>query len=193
MKISPVKIKRKILRNIKKVPERVRQEARRRFNVAKREMIDEFENHPVTREIEGGPAASNSSGTLGGEGNLFSFIGFYEGTSPIDVLRELLQSYEINTFRPTIRKRASGIDYRFRITGPSIEQIEAATYLNWLGKSWIRGVERGMSGLGNYLAVMGAMSSRSGGGLQIKRVRGSAHKPTRYVSSMLRTFFLRFR
>ena len=194
MRISPVTIKRKILRSITKVPERVRQDARRKFNRAKREMMDDFESHPITREIESGPAGGNSSGTLGGVGNLFSFIGFYEGTNPVEVLRGLLDSYEINTFSPTIKKRADGVDFRFRVSGPSMEEIQTATYLNWLGKSWVRGIERGMSGIGNYLATAGAAGSRSGGGIQAtQKMRGSAYRPTKYVSSLLRTFFLRLR
>ena len=36
----------------------------------------DFESHPVTQELDGGENASNISGTLGGYGNLFSFLGF---------------------------------------------------------------------------------------------------------------------
>jgi hypothetical protein len=192
MKINPTRIRKKLLRNMNKVPPKVRLDAQRKFNRAKAEMINEFESHAVTREIEAGPAGKNSSGTLGGYGNLFSFIGFYQGATPIETLRSLLNSYKIDITKPHIIKRNIGVDFRFRIEGPSIEQIEAATYLNWLGKSWVRGVERGMSGIGNYLASMGATSSRSGGGIQAtQKMRGGAYRPTKYVSSLMRTFFLR--
>jgi hypothetical protein len=194
MRINPVKIKRKIVRNIKKVPERVKIEAQRKFNRAKREMITEFESHPITQELEGGPMGGNVSGTLGGVGNLFSFIGFQEGSNPIATLREMLNNYRINIMSPKIIKRSSGVDFKFRVTGPSMAEIEAATYLSWLGKSWVRGIERGMTGLGNYLALMGAIGSRSGGGIQAKTsYRGGAYRPTKYMSSLLRTFFLNFR
>jgi len=194
MRINPIKIKRKIVRNIKKVPERVKIEAQRKFNRAKREMITEFESHPITQELEGGPMGGNVSGTLGGVGNLFSFIGFQEGSNPIATLREMLNNYRINIMSPKIIKRSSGVDFQFRVTGPSMAEIEAATYLSWLGKSWVRGVERGMTGLGNYLALMGAIGSRSGGGIQAKTsYRGGAYRPTKYMSSLLRTFFLNFR
>ena len=43
---------------------------------AQRDLIKDFHNHAITREIKSGPTSSNSSGTLGGYGNLFSFIGF---------------------------------------------------------------------------------------------------------------------
>ena len=47
------------------------------FERIKRETINEFLRHPVTKEIEAGPTAQNISGTLDGYGNLFSYIGFY--------------------------------------------------------------------------------------------------------------------
>ena len=42
----------------------------------KQRFLAEFQAHPVTQEIDGGVSARNSSGTLGGYGNLFTFIGF---------------------------------------------------------------------------------------------------------------------
>ena len=57
----------------------------------KKDMIKSFLGLGVTREILGGKNASNISGTLGGYGNLFSFIGFPEGSSPVDPIVELLQ------------------------------------------------------------------------------------------------------
>ena len=44
-------------------------------------LIKQFESHPVTKEISGGSSSSNVSGTLGGYGNLFSFIGFHNNSS----------------------------------------------------------------------------------------------------------------
>ena len=42
-----------------------------------------FDDHEITKEIEAGPGARNSSGTLGGYGNLYTFIGFSRGQDPI--------------------------------------------------------------------------------------------------------------
>ena len=39
-------------------------------------LMKEFEEHTVTKEIEEGAGASNISSTLGGYGNLFTYIGF---------------------------------------------------------------------------------------------------------------------
>ena len=55
----------------------------RKFERAKDEMIKDFLSLKVTQEIAGGPGALNMSGTLGGYGNLFSFIGFDMGDNPM--------------------------------------------------------------------------------------------------------------
>jgi hypothetical protein len=62
-----------------------------KINAAQKEMIEEFQNHPVTREISAGENASNSSGLLGGYGNLFSFIGFDQGSDPIGSLDSIFK------------------------------------------------------------------------------------------------------
>ena len=44
------------------------------FDYERDQFLEDYEEHPVTQEIEGGPDAPNSSGTLSGITNLFSFI-----------------------------------------------------------------------------------------------------------------------
>ena len=51
----------------------------------------DFESHPVTQELEGEENASNISGTLGGYGNLFSFLGFNQGANPTTPVKLLIQ------------------------------------------------------------------------------------------------------
>ncbi len=60
-----------------------------------KEFITSFNAHPVTQEIEGGARSTNISGTLGGVGNLFTYIGFDSGSNPIKPLRNLLETYDI--------------------------------------------------------------------------------------------------
>ena len=64
------------------------------FNKIKTAMIREFLNHPVTEEIKNGPDSPNLSGTLNGYGNLFSYIGFYDGDDPI---KAVLEEFEKST------------------------------------------------------------------------------------------------
>ena len=54
-------------------------------------MMQNFESHPVTREFDSGPDASNLSGALGGYGNLFSYIGFYSGEDPLAAITSYLK------------------------------------------------------------------------------------------------------
>ena len=61
--------------------------ANKAFNKSKNQFLEEFNSHPITKELEEGPEGSNLSNTLGGIGNLFSFIGFYKTDKPIDEVR----------------------------------------------------------------------------------------------------------
>ena len=159
------------------------------FEKIKREMILEFMNHPVTREILGGPHASNESGTLDGYGNLFSFIGFDAGDNPIDPILDLLSNSKIQ-YSNTAN---SGI--MFTIFIPSKQKIFDATPLKWsTGRSWSEAIERGLSGLGYYLNRDYIKESDSGTGIQTKSVlrRGAKYKPVKYISALMNEYTKRF-
>ena len=70
-----------------------RKVANAKFQRAKNSLINNFNSHPVTREIEAGPEADNSSRTLGGSGNLFTFIGFFREDNPVEMVRNALQRH----------------------------------------------------------------------------------------------------
>ena len=151
----------------------IQKEALRRIrdqvNEAQREMLMDFENHPITREINSGPEANNESGTLGGYGNLFSFIGFEYGSDPIAPVRKILQkALKIKTLPSSHRS----ILLKFQVELPSKEDIFKNTPMPWAdGRSWVEGIERGISGLGKYLNVNSRKygnASRSETGLQVK-------------------------
>ena len=74
----------------KKAKDKAFEKAEKKVQVEKSRVIDAFDNHEVTKEIAAGPKASNTSGTLGGYGNLFSFIGFDAGSDPITPVKEVL-------------------------------------------------------------------------------------------------------
>ena len=53
------------------------------------------------------------------------------------------------------------------------------------GRSWAEGVEKGISGLGNYINRM-TLSGRSGQGIQTKnKVRSGQFRNTKYLSNIL--------
>jgi len=158
------------------------------FEKIKREMILQFMNHPVTREILGGPDASNESGTLDGYGNLFSFIGFNKGDDPIEAILDLLNNSEIRS------SNTSNSGIMFTISIPSKQAIFAATPLPWAsGRSWSEAIERGISGLGYYLNRENLNNSNSGTGIQVKsNLRKGKYKPVKYISALITEYTKKF-
>jgi hypothetical protein len=155
------------------------------FNKIKNEFIQEFMNHPITQEIQGGISATNSSGTLNGITNLYSFIGFDEGTDPIRPIEELLKK---SNYRVLFNNRSADATVIFDI--PTAAQIFEITPMPWaIGRSWARGIETGISGLGYYLKK--TKNSRSGLGVQStsQQVRsGVMFKNSKYISDLINRF-----
>lgn len=157
------------------------------FDKIKQEMLDEFLAHPVSVEIQAGPEAENSSGTLGGYGNLFSFIGFNDGENPLEPIIELLQSSRIEYSKDTQN------GFLMKIFIPSKEDIFATTPMPWAtGRSWAEGIERGISGFGRYLNT-DSNSSRSGTGIEAQSViRRGKFKNSPYISALLSKYTKKF-
>jgi len=149
----------------------------------KNEIIEEFENHPVTQEIEGGITATNISNTLDGITNLYSFIGFESGDNPLDPIREQLKKINL---RYTINSKGELI---FTVEFPSAKDIFKVTPMPWAtGRSWAQGIEVGISGLGYY--IKSTINSRSGLGVQSeKAVRtGVRFRNTKYISYLINLY-----
>ncbi len=164
---------------------RVKQIVEGEFNRIHVDFLKAFEGHPVTQEIRGGPSAANISRTLGGVGNLFTYIGFNLGSDPIKSLRKLLEAYEIH-YHP--RNKYMSI----QIEVPTKEQVFIATPMPWAtGRSWARGIERGISGLGKYLVKSSRIAkSKSGFAIQTDtRVRGGRFSNTSYISALLNNYY----
>lgn len=173
-------------------------EAAALFNEEKKQLINEFNNHPVTKEIEAGPdIEGNPSETLGGSrGNLFSFIGFDRNKKPVQEIRDLLEK-DIklrNTSLGAVYKKDK-IIYKFPIEVPSTPEIENASELPWeKGQSWVTGIEKGISGLGNYIFKRFFSAGRSKTGLQMKGgVSGNTFIKGFYLPTMLKKFIAKFR
>lgn len=155
----------------------------KRFNEVKEEMLDSFNFHPVTKEIEMGPSADNISGTIKGGGNLFSFIGFSTGDSPVSVIRERLKNINITI------KFKSAEAFEIFVNSPDRQEIFRMSPVPWAkGRSWVKGVEHGMSGLGRFL-YGDYPSSRSGSGIQVQSsVKKVTFSNVKYISSILKKF-----
>lgn len=147
----------------------------------------DFETHPVTQELDGGENASNISGTLGGYGNLFSFLGFNQGANPTAAVKFLIQKITLDR-----NIQASGNGFRVRVNVPSKEEFGAVSRLPFEGgRSWLLDIERGISGLGAYLYGRFA-SSRSGTGIQSKyNYTNKRFRNVKYFSGMYTKFLRR--
>lgn len=160
------------------------------FESYKRLMIEEFLSHPVTVELRAGPGAKNISGTLYGSasnGNLFTFIGFEKGYDPIRPILNILEQSKITQIG--LSKKTIGVKYRMHI--PSPDDIFEVTPMPWAaGRSWAKGIEQGISGLGRFLPKNN--EGRSGGGIQIKNTKTKGlsikFKNTPYISQILNNF-----
>ena len=159
------------------------------FQKKKNEMIAEFLNHPVSLEIKGGISARNISGTLQGITNLFSFIGFDSGDDPINSIVEVLQTANFEQ----ISSKQNEINYRVNL--PTKEEIFNVTPMPYIsGRSWAKGIETGISGLGFYLKKRSS-ASRSGFGIQSKYQtrKGVKFKNIKYISFLLKKYETEFK
>lgn len=169
-----------------------RQAAQTSFNASKNKLINDFLNDEITQEIEAGPTAENKTNTLDGKGNLFSFIGFEFGSDPITPVVNVLEEKTIISPEPTIEKQGNKFIYNFKVSVPSEEDLSKAAPLPWEnGRSWLYGIERGISGFGNYIywKFLSNPPSRSQHGIQAKnKLRNGVFKKTSYISRILNTF-----
>ena len=159
-----------------------------KINSFKNQMVKDFTNHPVTKEILGGVGASNISGTLSGYGNLFTFIGFNNSDQPINPIIELLNRTNYNFTKFNTRGEC-----RITIEMPSAEQIFAVTPLPWApGISWAQRIEVGMAGFGEYMNKY-SNQSRSLGGIQTEnKIRNGGFKNVPYISSFVNKWAKQF-
>lgn len=167
----------------KKAKDKALEKAEKKVDAEKSKLIDAFDNHEVTKEIAAGPKASNTSNTLGGYGNLFSFIGFEANTDPIAPVKDLLNEIEIKN----IKVNADG--YSVSVKYPSQNEIKKVTPLPFEnGRSWAAGIEDGISGFTQYIYTK-FLDGRSKQGVQSEKAKGvGSFKKQEYLNSLLQDF-----
>jgi hypothetical protein len=188
-----IRIPKSVIKNIERKAQKVKKKDfqnvfKKRFKETKAEMLQEFLSHPVTVELLGGNSSSNISGTLGGQSNLFAFIGFNATDKPVD---QILKILEQTSFKDTGESNAGR---KFTVLLPTQEEIFLATPMPWAaGRSWASGIERGISGLG-YLLNKSSASSRSGVAIQADRkVRTAKFQNVPYISALLNKYKKKFK
>lgn len=157
---------------------------------AKQELIDEFNDSPVTQELEAGPDVTESKVLPSGYGNLFSFLGFNDNRDPVAPVREQLEKISI-AGRPRVTDRK----WIFSIKAPSTDDLERISPMDWeTGRSWISAVTKGLSGFSHYLQSLSRKLGRSTGGEQVKpEVRpGEYFAGTPYIIGMIGRFRRKF-
>jgi len=185
-KINKKLIQKEIFNN-RAVKKMVRDIVQKEVEKEKALFQQDFETHPVTQELDGGENASNISGTLGGYGNLFSFLGFNQGTNPTAPVKFLIQKITLDR---NIQATVNG--FRVRVNVPSKEEFGAVSRLPFEGgRSWLLDIERGISGLGAYLYGR-FTGSRSGAGIQSKyNYSNKRFRNVKYFSGMYTKFLRR--
>ena len=188
-----IKIPKSVIKDIERKSQRVKKKDytktfKKNFDETKEEMIKEFMSDPVTIEILSGASSSNISGTLNGQANLFAFIGFDSGANPIDPIITLLNSIKYKDSGESAKGR------KFSVIMPTSDDIFSVTPMPWAaGRSWAKGIEQGISGLG-YLLNKSSGSSRSGVAIQAtSKVRSAKFNNRPYISALLKKYKKKFK
>lgn len=198
-------INKKIL-NSKSMRQEATKLAQASFLPAKAELINEFINHPVSQEIAAGPYAPKSKYLEGvSDGNLFSFIGFNAGDSPVENVKDFLEEAVTMTKNPQLSY--SKASYRFIIRYPTIKDDQVsrvAPMPRGTSVNWLYAIERGISGINSYLfdrtrafktsASGPAIQAKVGGaaGGQDQQLRsGGRFKNVSYLTKMINNFIKR--
>ena len=160
----------------------------------KRELLEDFNDHSVTQELEAGVDSENISQTLNGIGNLTTYIGFQNGSNPTEPVRDKLKTVNLNP-KGKISNNDSNLSFEFDVIAPSIEEIESVGSLPFeQGNSWIKGIENGISGFGAYIYGKMFANSRSGRGIQSEKTfRQGNFRPVRYISEIMNKFYMKIK
>ena len=182
-KIDEKEINKKVL-DSKQYRREAHKAAERRLQQEKSQMIEEFKSHPVTMELKAGEDGQNLSGTLGGYGNLFSFLGFSKGSDPTNEVLVFLQT----SIQIKKEGKTSGLETEFIATAPTIDDFNFASMPWEGGNSWVKSIEKGISNFSYYMHKA-HQASRAGVGIQIEnKIHSSASKPVRYMTTILNNF-----
>ncbi len=165
--------------------------AEEKFEESLETFMDSLEADPVSQEIMAENAINYSSfikgqGTRKHGANLFSFIGFESGDDPIGELLSLIR----NSFRINKTSKLIKGQYKFKVTFPSEAQIKNENpFPNGVfgNRSWITGIEKGISSVIHYIRKEGF--GRSEGGVQVKGEIAKTFRPKRdYFGAKYRAF-----
>jgi hypothetical protein len=171
------------------------------FVPAVEQLQNAFENDPVTQEIRAGNDSENISNTLEGvktkgyPANLFSYIGFDNGTDPTEDIEKFF--YFNAEYGPKFKyvrgSQEENLRFSFLFDEPNKQAIYDATPMPRAeGLSWADRMEKGLlpPNLSQFLAGEGLKGSHSDGGIQVKGEVSPSAKfiPRPYLSKLIEDY-----
>ena len=191
------------------IQDEIEKAVKKQFNQEKQNTLLEFDSHDVTQELAE-PEKGNISNTLGGYGDLFGFIGFEAGSDPVLPVKLALESKikfkstNLSIIYPrnargqfATGKRTKNIKIIFQV--PDLNDFDkAAKFEGWNGgRNWVKGIERGISGVSYYSDYPRGRSER---GLQLRgQIKNSASdrpsgfKTRPYITEIIENFKKNFK
>ena len=191
------------------IQDEIEKAVKKQFNQEKQNTLLEFDSHDVTQELAE-PEKGNISNTLGGYGDLFGFIGFEAGSDPVLPVKLALESKikfkstNLSIIYPrnakgqfATGKRTKNIKIIFQV--PDLNDFDkAAKFEGWNGgRNWVKGIERGISGVSYYADYPRGRSER---GLQLRgQIKNSASdrpsgfKTRPYITEIIENFKKNFK
>ena len=191
------------------IQDEIEKAVKKQFNQEKQNNLLEFDSHDVTQELAE-PEKGNISNTLGGYGDLFGFIGFEAGSDPVLPVKLALESKikfkstNLSIIYPrnargqfATGKRTKNIKIIFQV--PDLNDFDkAAKFEGWNGgRNWVKGIERGISGVSYYADYPRGRSER---GLQLRgQIKNSASdrpsgfKTRPYINEIIENFKKNFK
>jgi len=166
------------------------------FQVKKEAFLNEFDENPVTQEIEAGPnALSNIPALAETGGNLFSFLGFESNKNPIEWLRGYFNRNIVLGRTRAGKVQGRKIIFSTPVKFPTVNEVNSdvknspSTKLKWTTRAFTDILAKGVPGLPSFLFRQDPplQSSRSGTGIQIKgKINGRPEIPEiPYINKLL--------
>lgn len=167
------------------------------FETKKKEFLQSFDDHPVTRELNEASDNPTVRSSFLSRGNLFSLIGFNEGEKPAQELRDFLdKSIQIRPGKKTTKIVGDRLIVQASVQIPTLSEVNdkmAASTPKWSARPWPDLIHKGITGFAQFIAGLfeSPAPSHSGGGLQHpgkdKQLSGKVGG-IKYVNELLANF-----
>lgn len=152
------------------------QAALAKTTTATRELLKDYDEHPVTQDLNGGNVSKDSVLPYG---NLYSFLGFNVGEQPASDLRDFLENNIEVLNEPNFRndQKRNRVFYEFPVIYPSLQEIynneQFACPSDLSTKSWPQIIQDGIGTFASYVyhEFFAGDFSHSKTGLQRKKPR----------------------